>query len=177
MRSSLPLCRRRDGRGGGIEGLIACGILDAIASEDVREERVVFRTMRQVGDSFVALGQATQPCQGDERGNRFGISLKGTRAYRSYESFHRRHAAQTAPLADLHVLAENLLYDRPQIAGLLWPAFRIAGLPRLEAAVQRGATVTYLVHPLFTALALIRSGACAWPDGLMPSCMIGLRAG
>src|SRR4029453_17086278 len=99
MRSSLPLCRRRDGRGGGLEGLIACGILDAIASEELRDDRVVFGTMQRVGDSLVALGQATQPCQGDERCNGFGISLEGTRAYCASEGFHRTHAAQTPPPA------------------------------------------------------------------------------
>jgi len=64
----------------GVEGLIARGILDAIASEEVSDDRVVFRTMKQVRDSFIALGQATQPCQDDQRCKRFGISLKGTRA-------------------------------------------------------------------------------------------------
>src|SRR5262249_12253093 len=71
---------------------------------------------------------------------------------------------------------ENLLYDRLQIARLLWPAFRIAGLPLLEAAVYRGTTVTYRVGP---PLATARRGSiCARRDGLgLSAMMIGWLAG
>ena len=43
-----PALPARDGRGGGVDVIIACSILDPIAGEEVIDDRVVFRTMKHI---------------------------------------------------------------------------------------------------------------------------------
>src|SRR2546428_7991037 len=172
MRSTLLLCWGRERQGRGIDHIIARRMLDALTRQEVSNYCRIFRALKELRCRSVDLGQADLPPKHDQRCKRFGVSLECACKCRAYERFHSGHAPRTIPLADQYLLAGDLLYDRPQVLGSLCAAFRIAGLPWLEAAVQGWTTVTYRVRLPVAGLPVGRGSHCAWRDGLSGSTMM-----